>query len=368
MNSAQDLTTQIDSLKQQVESALTMDPLRFFLDVMPHMRFRTGYLSTKYSERDVTSAKATIASVNGLRAEKDRVEQKLREKRHEIDTKRPPKLFGKSKYEQDINTMKQHIQSLTDDMAGISSKINTKTSDYDEATRLLSEHETEQASHARTYEADEKEFEEVKSSALSAIAASLLDIPGIQLADEWTEIPESVKGFFRADPTRKLFPIIGWQYAYPIALKMFIQEDSWGEGGGNIIVDGKAVLLKDAIEEFLWEYCNCDETRDDNSFFLLVKAFACIRMLYKDEDANFIHYLHSNVGKEQAITAAGTLAKDTTKSFAKMFKKCFESLDAAYDLSLRDGNESALNAAAALRENIDNNFGYFRTVVGLRKS
>ena len=205
------------------------------------------------------------------------------------------------------------------------------------------------------YIQDEKLFLNEKTNIKSGLAKNYCSLPEEVINGDWEIISSYFKNYFRKS-SDKVFPIIGWEYAFGHALILSSYYNNWKEINDAIIVYGESVELASVMALFLCRYIKYVENHS-NPLHYFVKALVLFIQILRLKDAEDIFSLMRTCQGEK-ISEMAILVSYPTFRFKVL--ELFEALREAKDIAIKQNDEKILNFIITEENKYNNIFGWVK--------
>ncbi|KAA3661349.1 MAG: hypothetical protein DWQ10_04735, partial [Calditrichaeota bacterium] len=234
--------------------------------------------------------------------------------------------------------------------------------DFESSKSILKKSDTEDNDIELQYNEDETIFLKAKKNIVDNIAQKICSFPNDFIEQSWEESLPFFKDFFRSDPTKNLFPIIGWKHAYTIARILHLDISKWMESKEAIIIDSKSEKISDLFEDFLYSFVTNDTSYNDDVFFNIIKAESLYNRIITIKEMKSLNGLKNEMDTERFAIMANTMLTKVNPALGNAIKECFLSIEKAKSIALKDNNEEILNIILSSEEFMKNRIGFVKKV------
>jgi hypothetical protein len=357
-----DLAAQLMELEGQLKPESGKDLVELLTRIAPKFVFLRGYIPKSYSEKTESSARNTVKQHEDMLEKGGKIDAKIKEMQVNLAEMKPPALFGKKKYLEDQETLKVEISQKQEELQAMRLNMQQNEATYNSARQTLNEIECELDEHNKKYELDEAYFNKKKGELIATIADAIIALPSGFRDFEWEAIIPWAKAFFRAEPTKTILPVIGWDSPQVFLIASKFCSSDWEDSTESIFIEGKPKKVTELILDFLFRFIEHARIPEDPYSHLLHASIRSAVLVYVPDVVKTAAFLDNMKGiwaKETWVAAANTSIKNSP--LGTNLKNIYELIDKGKQLALASNNEEAYSSLSSFEKKCDEGpFGQFK--------
>lgn len=353
-----DLHTQIKKLNEQLVG--DEEPMVKLAQIVPNLNFQRGYLPCSIDINEENSAKQKFKLIKDKKETVSKLQDSIGEKNNYLKNLKSPILFGKAKYQDDVDRTQREIKSLQSDIEKIKQDIKSEQDALEKAEQIILKANSERKKNDDQYFNDERIFNNEKEKLVNSIAKSILFMLEEVIEGEWGDIKDSLKYFFRTSPENNIFPIIGWEHAFVCAVAMVAHIEDWKELQESLIIQGEAKDFKQLIEDFLLRYVNEDDKHEDNVLYQTVKANVLFAQISSSKDTSLLFYFRDSLPSESLKNACTTTLNSEKFELGPKLRALFLTLEKAKNIAIKNNDENLLGVVVEEEKRYEDFLGWLK--------